>query len=78
MLLGTFLPAETSWSQVGHFLWVLALGASPGTSSGHFLWAVLLVMLLAMLLAALLQAFLALPANAPGDLPASEDLLVPR
>ena len=35
MLLGTFQPAETSLSHVGHFLWVLPLGAS----SGHFLWA---------------------------------------
>ena len=46
-------------------------GLPLGTSSGCFLWAMLLVMclamLLAMLLAALLRAFLALPSNAPGD-----------
>ena len=75
----------------GHFLWALPLGASSGrflwalplgASSGHFLWAMLLVMrlamLLVMLLAVLLMAFLALPGDAPGDLPAGGDLLVPR
>ena len=89
MLLGTFLPAETSWSQVGRFLWALPLGASFGL----FLWAMLPVMHLVMLLVMLSvvhlwasgdvlggtpAAFLALPGDAPGYLLSGGDLLVLR
>ena len=86
---GDSLPVETSWSQVGRFLWALPLGASFGL----FLWAMLPVMHLVMLsvmlsvvhlwasgdvLGGAPAAFLALPGDAPGYLLSSGDLLVLR
>ena len=83
-----FLPAETSWSHVGCFLWAMLLVMLRVKLLVVFL-AMLLVMLFVMFSAVLLwasgdvlgdapPAFLALAGDAPGDLPSGGHLLVPR